>query len=265
MKIAVLCENTNSSSKFLYEHGLSIYIETKNRKILFDFGQSDLYLDNAKLMNIDLSEIDFAILSHGHYDHSGGLKKFLEINSKAKIYMSRYALGEYYNLEKKYIGIDKNLYKNLLKNERIVFVDNYLKIEKDFELYSCNNNNFQIEPFGLCEKKENIFLPEKFIHEQYLLLKEDDKNILISGCSHKGIINLVKYFKPDFLIGGFHLIKLDVDENKEKLKHISKELLNEKAIFFTCHCTGLPQYDFLKKIMKDKIQYISAGSEFLLQ
>lgn len=264
MKISVLCENTNISPYYFYEHGLSLYLESKNKKILFDFGQTDLCFENARLMNIDLSEVDIAILSHGHYDHSGGLKKFLEINSNAKIFINKNALGEYYNVEKKYIGLEKTLWENLLNNPQVIFVDNYFEIEKDIELYSCNEENFEIETYGLCEKKEDGFIPEKFIHEQYLLLKEDDKKILISGCSHKGIINLIKYFKPDYLIGGFHLMKLDLCEDEKKLKNIAEELLKYKSKYYTCHCTGLSQYDFIKNIMKNKIEYICAGKEFFI-
>ena len=80
MKVQVLLENTSLSEALKAEHGLSLYIETGKHKILFDMGQTDAFADNAEKMGIDLSQVDFAILSHGHYDHGGGLKYFMEIH-----------------------------------------------------------------------------------------------------------------------------------------------------------------------------------------
>lgn len=126
MRITALTENT-SKNGLLSEHGLSLYIETENRKILFDTGQSDLFSKNAETLGIDLSEVDLAVLSHGHYDHGGGLKKFLELNNTAKVYMNKHAFEPHYNGTEKYIGLDVCL-KN---NERIVFTDEVYNIEKE--------------------------------------------------------------------------------------------------------------------------------------
>ena len=112
--------------------------------------------------------------------------------------------------------------------------------------------------------RENNFIDEDFIHEQYLLIEENNSNkkkILISGCSHKGIINIQNWFNPDVLIGGFHFMKLSVGtKDVEELKNYSKILNDTKTIFYTCHCTGVEQYNYLKEIMKDQLEYLSAGS-----
>ena len=79
MKITALTENTSVNENIGAEHGLSLYIETDGHKILFDMGQTDMFERNAKTLCIDLSEVDIAVLSHGHYDHGGGLARFLEI------------------------------------------------------------------------------------------------------------------------------------------------------------------------------------------
>ena len=97
MKIISLVENTSVNEEIKAEHGLSLYIEAKKHKILFDMGQTTLFLENAGKLGIDLSQVDVAILSHGHYDHGGGLEKFLEINKKAYVYVNQYAFDAYYN------------------------------------------------------------------------------------------------------------------------------------------------------------------------
>lgn len=259
MKLWTLVENTSCNENLKNEHGLSFYIETQKHKILFDFGQSDIFLENATKLGIDLSKVDIAILSHGHYDHGGGLKKFLQINSFAKIYINKNAFNLHYNGTEKYIGLDMSL----KDNERFIFVDDELIIDEELSLYSCNNaqKTFPINPYGLKVREENNFIDEDFVHEQYLLVKENQKSVLISGCSHKGIINIQNWFNPDVLIGGFHFMKIPIEaDGSTELKNYSKILSDTKTIFYTCHCTGIEQFDFLKKIMKDQLEYLSAGS-----
>ncbi len=118
MRVTALTENTTEIG-LRTEHGLSLYIETDDKKILFDSGQTELFAENAGHLGIDLSSVDMMILSHGHYDHGGGLKKFIEINKKAPIYMSRYAFEPHYNGTEKYIGLDSSLENS----ERIIFTD----------------------------------------------------------------------------------------------------------------------------------------------
>ena len=112
MKITSLLENTTTNEQFKVEHGLSLFIETENCKILFDMGQTDLFAENARTLGIDLAEVDSAVLSHGHYDHGGGLAKFLEINDHAPVYISEKVFQPHYNGTEKYIGLDCRLQGN---------------------------------------------------------------------------------------------------------------------------------------------------------
>lgn len=256
MKITVLNENHSSSPHLLSEHGLSLYIETKNHNILFDTGQSDIFEHNAQLLGVDLSKADIAIISHGHYDHGGGLKRFLKINSKAEIYLSPRAFENHYS-KNGYIGLDKSL----LDNERFVYVNSPVTID-NLTLYPASMLPC---PYGI----DHSFLtldnniPDNFDHEQYLLLKEAGKTVLFSGCSHKGILNITEFFNPDILIGGFHFMKIEPDEKgTARLTDAAQKLSSHNIQYHTCHCTGMPQFEIMKKVMQDKLHYISTGDMF---
>lgn len=252
MKITVLTENTTELG-LPVEHGLSLFIEIGDRRILFDSGQSDLFAKNAEALGVDLKTVDFAVLSHGHYDHGGGLKKFLEVNGKAKIYMSRYAFEPHFNAEDKYHGLDAEL-----KGEsRIVFVDGEITIDSGITVYPCDDSKtiYKIEPYGLKMSKNGKLVPDDFRHEQYLMLEENGKRVLISGCSHRGIMNIEHRFKPDILVGGFHFFKQPLGE---KLASYAKILNSADTDYYTCHCTGVEQYKFMKSYM-NRLSYISTG------
>lgn len=256
MKIWTLMENTACGAPFRAEHGLSLYLETGGRKILFDAGQSDAYLQNARHLGIDLREVDFAVLSHGHYDHGGGLGSFLEYNDHAPVYVSRYAFGEHYNADDRYIGLDPMLKESC----RLVPVFGEKKLADGITLLSCQDWKCRIpvNPSGLQRREEGVLKPEDFRHEQYLLVEEGEKRILISGCSHRGIVNICSWIPCDILIGGFHFMKMD--PYGEEIRQASRELLAGNTRYYTGHCTGAEQYEAMKTIMGDRLQYLSAGT-----
>lgn len=255
MKIISLMENTTHHN-LIAEHGLSLYIETNNHKILFDFGQTNAFIENALKLNVDLKNVDIAILSHGHYDHSGGLFKFLEINDHALVYVHPLVFEKYYNGTEKYIGVCEKL----KDHQRLVLTDDYFKINEECELWTCNDLPciYPIDSAGLRIKQES-FLPDTFQHEQYLVI-HDEKKVVISGCSHKGIVNIVNWLKPDVLIGGFHYKKQNiVNHSNTILDEASEELMKHECIYYTCHCTGLEQYLYLKERMNDQLYYLACG------
>lgn len=271
MKITVLVENTTKYDDIETEHGLSLYIEANDHKILFDMGQSDMFARNAKRLGIDLGDVDICILSHGHYDHGGGIKTFLEINKKAKIYMNENAFDPHYNGAEKYIGLDVSLlsYKGnaqVIDNDRFVMVGDELKLDTGLNLYSCNNRlrEHDLGAFGLTMIENGDLKEDDFRHEQYLLLEEEGKKVLISGCSHKGIVDITNWFKPDVLVGGFHFMKLSPDEDIDALMDAATKLMRHRTKYYTCHCTGCEQYEFLKNIMDDQVEYIWTGKEIIL-
>jgi len=258
MIITSLLENTIGRTDMKAEHGLSLWIETDHHRILFDMGQSDLFSQNAQTLGISLADADIAVLSHGHYDHGGGLGKFLELNSHAPVYIQRDAFLPHYNGTEKYIGLDTSL----ACSTRFIFTEDYCRIDDALSLCSCSGKQkrFPASSGGLTEKNGALFVRDDFRHEQYLMIHENGKDILISGCSHKGILNIMEWFSPDVLVGGFHFSKLPTNCH---LADAAKQLAAYKTEFFTCHCTGQDQYEYMRQYMPN-LHYLACGQRIEL-
>ena len=173
MRIINLVENELGESGCEAAHGLSFYVETENHKLLFDSSPSELVIRNAQKLGVDLTTIDTVILSHSHYDHSGGILPFVELNPQAKIYMQHNAGGEYYAFDGeekgyRYIGIDKKILSLPSTNKRLR---------------------------ELCDGQ---YIQDEFHHEQNLLLTAGGKKILFCGCAHNGILNVMETFERKF-------------------------------------------------------------------
>lgn len=255
MKIVVLVENTAVCGDLACEHGLSFYIETGNHKLLFDAGQSGAFADNAKKLGVDLGKAELAVLSHGHYDHGGGLPRFLQINDHAPVFLSRYALEPHFNAKGKYIGLDPALENS----GRLIFTAGETVLSGGLTLLTLPTA--PEDTSGLAVQEGETLCPEGFRHEQYLLVEEAGKRILISGCSHKGIFQIVRHFRPDILIGGFHFMKIEDDA---RLRAAAEALLQFPTVYYTGHCTGLRQFAVLKNIMGDRLHSLSTGTRLEL-
>ncbi|MBQ9747907.1 MAG: MBL fold metallo-hydrolase [Clostridia bacterium] len=253
MRITALMENTTSRKDMLVEHGLSLYIETDSLRVLFDMGQSDGFLANAARLGIDLSTVDIAVLSHGHYDHGDGLPAFLAVNDRAPVYVSRHAFGDYYNASGKYIGLTQAL----RTHPRLTLTDGTMTLAEGITLFSCHGMPCPFPPknLGLTEKVGDAYIPDLFIHEQYLLIEEHGRRVLFSGCAHRGVLNIATHFQPDVLVGGFHFSKLGTDDT---LRSYADYLDTLHTAFYTCHCTGDAQYRFMKETMR-RLHFLSCG------
>lgn len=257
MKIYALLENISHDESLACEHGLSLYIEADGKKILFDTGASDLFAINAEKMGIDLKAVDFAVISHGHYDHGGGLKKFIELNETAPIYISDKGFDQYYS------GTDFNVSipEGLAGNERFVLTSAPIKLSENITLLNCNERQakYYADTYGLNKLVNGEFIPDDFLHEQYLIIEENGKRIVISGCSHKGILNIMEWLQPDILVGGFHFFRLTTAGEDALTLDKSANILNQhNATYYTCHCTGVEQYEYLKAQMP-KLNYLATG------
>ncbi len=232
MKIKVLLENDN----VLNEHGLSLYIEKENEKILFDTGQSDLFFKNGLMMNVDFDEIKTVILSHGHYDHGNGLKY---LSNKTLIchpdaFLKRYATND------RYVGLNQSREEIKVK---------YNLIESKEPYYISDSICFLGEIKGRATK---YYLEDgsiDYIYDDSAIAINTEKGIIvITGCSHSGIENIIEYAKKIMkndkvyaVIGGFHL--KEINENTKKLIDLFKGIEN----IYTGHCTQKHVIDYFNE------------------
>jgi len=274
MKVTVLAENSVCKTNSLdvkTENGLSLFIEFYEKKILFDTGQSDLFIHNAEKMRIDLSKVDYLIISHGHFDHGGGLRHFLKINTKAKIFLHINASHKFYTkifgFIPYYVDLDQKI---IAQNRRICFIEEDTQIDDKIILLEGFPEVFPQPEANkaLFEKTKTGFIIDKFSHELAMLLIENDEIVLFSGCSHSGIINIieeVKLFSKSMRIkatfGGFH-INNPISRKNESQGYIDKltEALGEtEPVFYTCHCTGDNNFRYMQSWMCKRIQTLNTG------
>lgn len=267
MQIKTLIENTASTPELYSEHGLSLYIKTADKQILFDTGASDAFIKNAQKLGIDLSQVDSVVLSHGHYDHGGGLNAFNKINNHAKIYIHPNAFDAHYsqrpNGEQANIGIDSTIatWPNIIKTAPChkIYPDAWLFSGVPGTPKSLKANK------GLYMEQNNQLIVDTFTHEQNLVIQTGNHNTLITGCAHNGIVNIVEHYKtltgsyPHIVIGGFHLTRRGVAEDSAVVEAIAQALLKTGAVYHTGHCTGDVVFEQMKKVMGERLLRIRAG------
>lgn len=273
MRIINLVEDTACGNGCFHEHGLSFYIETERHRLLMDTGATDMFLRNAGILGVDVTQADTVILSHGHYDHAGGIPAFARKNPDARIYLRDSAGEDYYHVtadSERYIGIDKEI----LKLPQVVKVTGNLKIDEEMFLFTDVTGSRYPAKGNLELKKKTggAFTQDTFDHEQCLVIIQDNRHILLSGCAHNGILNILDRYReiyhawPDFVISGFHMVKKGEYTPQEiaDIKDTAHALLKTGAVFYTGHCTGQPAFAIMKEIMGERLQILHSGIELKL-
>lgn len=256
MKIHVLIENTSQRADLQAEHGLSLLIEACGQRILFDTGASAAFAANAEKMGLDLRMVDLCVLSHGHYDHGGGLAHFLQLNSHAPVWVTQHAFDPHFNANGRNIGIPR-----LLSNRvRVAKADTY-ELAPGVVLHRAWHmpTPYPAEGRGMTAIIDATTVADDFRHEQYLMVEENGLRVLISGCSHRGVLNIARHFRPDVLIGGFHFMTCSAAADEPRLREAAAILLQQPTRYYTGHCTGDFACGILKPLMGESLQVFSTG------
>ena len=260
MKWTVLVDNRSCDGLLETEHGLSVLLETGHHRILLDTGASDMLIRNAERLGKDLSRVDYVFISHGHSDHAGGLKHFMEINKKAKVIVSPDAISGKFYSKRRYLHSITTDWPEI-PQERLLTIEHSGSIGDDIFIMA---HIPQIHPMPegnqhlFVQDAQGQYIQDDFRHE--LALYTD--GLLFTGCAHSGLENILAAcpLPVNMVVGGFHL--LDNHESEAKLSELSYRLADAypQAQFYTSHCTGDAVFSILQGVMGDKIHPFSCGT-----
>ncbi|MDS1032375.1 MBL fold metallo-hydrolase [Porphyromonadaceae sp. NP-X] len=273
MKAVVLSDNRKGFSDIEIEHGLSIYLETEKHRILLDTGGSDLFLQNAAKLNIDLKAVDYVFISHGHNDHMGGLPHFLKINTRANIIVSPNVMHRsFYSKRNGFhtIGLDLDFSPY---QRRLIPIEKEYRLDDEISIFTNISARFK-QPLAnqtlFCEDKNHEIIPDDFSHELIFTLTNNERLFVFTGCAHKGLLNILETVKEklespiQWVMGGFHLLDSKNGVNYETEENIAEiaHYLNAhypSSMFITGHCTGDQVFNQLKNRLKDRLIQFYSG------
>lgn len=268
LRVVALVENSTAVPACEGKHGLSLYLETEKHRLLFDVGPNALFLENAKRLGVDIASVDAVILSHGHVDHAGGLAAFLSANQRARIYLRPTATEPHFI---KVLGIPfyAGMNASLVSGSRFVCTGAEMRIDDELTVFSEVKGDMPLPASDakLFMRRAGRLMRDDFSHEQSLILTVDGKRVLLSGCSHAGIVNIQRRAEAvagagmDVVIGGFHLYNPPTRRYESPAYvHRTAEALNRTgSVYYTCHCTGKRACEQMKPILGDRLRELHTG------
>jgi 7,8-dihydropterin-6-yl-methyl-4-(beta-D-ribofuranosyl)aminobenzene 5'-phosphate synthase len=280
VRITTLIENkaSNTDSHLVSEWGLSLHIAFNGHDILFDTGASGAFAKNAERLSVNLASVETAVLSHHHFDHGGGLKKFLELNSIAKVHLGETPKGDcvarVFWFMKKYVGLEKSLFEAY--PDRFAFVRQPAQILPDVFIFP-NILDTYPRPKGnmrLYLRSDGQMTRDNFAHEIVMAIKENGKLVVFTGCSHSGILNMLDTVRRNFdgvpikaVIGGFHLVASPpfnaMAGSRLEVEDLGRSVINHPVeLAYTGHCTGTKAFRVLKGVMGERLRDIQTGACF---
>lgn len=259
MILTALVDNSRLENRtdLIVERGLSLYVNTMGKQILFDTGSSKAFCDNAAALNIKIQDVDAAVISHRHHDHCNGMTHFLDRNSMAQVYFRECEEKDYCFKAfgfKSNVGIDKDLLVTAKK--QLSFINKTTEIFPNVFLITNLSSRYK-QPKGnkyLYADSGQGFTHDTFDHELLMVIKESDGLIVFTGCAHSGVLNMVETAVELFpntrikaVVGGFHLVGLplfnSIGGSKEDIEAIGKSLLTYPIDkLYTGHCTGMKAF-----------------------
>ena len=273
IKISFLVENKTDNPGIIAEHGLSIYIETSGLRILFDAGATNILIQNAEKMGINLADVDLAVVSHGHYDHTGGFPAFCRINDRTPIYIHRDAFRESYSLRGGRLhgsndGIRWTAEEKAEIDGRLVKTDGPFWITDDICVTGSivkEKGFIPSERFYYRDEDGNI-AEDDMSHEQCLVIRRSGGLYIFSGCSHTGVISAMETAKGLFpgekiamLVAGMHLYSAADEVRENVVKRVAAEA---PECVMPVHCTGIKAICDLRSMLGDACIVATAGDSY---
>lgn len=271
--ITILCENRALGTKgIIGEHGFSALVEKGNESILMDTGQGLGLTTNAKTLDIDLSRIRKIALSHGHFDHTGGLEAFagqkgeLDIYAHPHVFSAKFSSGKEGEKER-FIGLNHS--PESLENHLHAKVHQLKEFtEISPEIYFSGEipriTDFEQADKRLLLKKETGFIPDPFTDDAALLIETLSGPVILSGCAHSGIVNILHHFSKKTghkafhaVIGGTHLGFLNSDDQLEKTMDAFDQY--QLKLIAVSHCTGNEAAAVCFNRFKKRFAFANAG------
>lgn len=268
LRFWILCDNDVRRARFLAEHGLSLWIEHNGTEILFDAGQTDVWLKNARTLGIRPEAAAAVVLSHGHFDHCGGLPYFPFGESRAMVYVTPQAFQK--KLSKKgdtfrNIGMQWKPGDSKESEGRIASTEGKTEILPG--VWTLGNigsyTSFESIPDFFFTEKDGARVPDRMDDEQVLVMKEESGLAVFSGCSHRGAVNCAEHVrrcfpgkKIRFFIAGMHLGGEGEDRIGKTAEYFAQSEI-EKLV--PLHCTGIQAAAQMKRILGDRCVLAGAG------
>ncbi len=277
MIVTVLAENTivPGSVGLRPEHGLSLHVGLDRASILYDTGATGLFADNAARLGIDIAAVDIAVVSHGHYDHGGGLMRFFELNPSAVASMHSSAADPHFVkvlFGRRAVGIPPEVFRR--HGDRIRFVDGFTEARPGVFLLTDIGRQHPWVRFNrlLLMGQAGGVAPDSLRHEIVMVVREAEGLVVLTGCGHNGVLNMVDAVAERFpgtpikaLIGGFHLMGVPgmhaLAEDEASVRRIGQLLLDRRiGRTYTGHCTGAKAFRVLKEVMGSAVDGLATGS-----
>ncbi len=262
----------NSVNGLKSEHGLSIYFEWNDKKWLLDTGASSKFIQNAESLGIDIRDIDYLVISHGHNDHGGGLRSFLTQNDHARVFLSdRIPQSKCFTcrkVEKREIGLNNKIFEEF--SSRFHFLSSDYNPESDLSLFFISKNKYP-KPLAnhtlFYQKEGKQEIKDDFSHEIAICMHTKKGLIILSACTHNGLFNTIESCQDKFadvpiirFIGGMHLVDGDF-ENQEQIIEIAHRVKSRypDLSIVTGHCTSDQAISILRNELGEKFKSFHTG------
>jgi len=281
MRMTVLIENDapTGNQDLVAEFGLSMLFDVDGTSILFDTGASDAFADNAARLGVNIAAVDMAVLSHQHFDHGGGLARFFELNDHAPVYLRRAGHADRFSTthgQQRPIGIDLELFRR--------FPDRFIEIAETTEITAgvtlvMDAGSRHPRPPGnrsLLVQRNGRMVADDFDHELTMVLHDSDGMVVVTGCSHSGVLNMIDAALDRFpnhrlraVVGGFHLIGPPAEDSmalsREEVEEIGRAIRSLcGGPVFTGHCTGNKAFDVLGGVLDTQLRPLQTGTIAML-